>query len=103
MAIRVSRSKINLLRSPGNRRQSQRCLRAQEIERLDGMRPGDAIICTNGVLWVTQAGDPADYLLKKGKKFVASRVGLVLVQAFDGPACRWYVNYRKYLGQRETS
>jgi hypothetical protein len=101
MTIRVSHSKINLLRSPGNRQQSERCLRAQEIERLDGMRPGDAIICTNGVLWVTQAGDPADYLLKKGKKFVANGVGLVLVQAFDGPACRWCVNYESTWGNEK--
>ena len=88
MAVRVSHSIINPLRLKDKRRQSERCLRAQEVERLDGMRAGDTIICTNGVLWVTQESDPADYLLKKGEKFVSNRNGLVLVQAFEDSACR---------------
>src|SRR3990172_2503605 len=93
MTVRVINSRNNLLQSKDKRQQSQRCLSAQEIERLEGMQAGDTIICTTGVLWVTQEGDPADYLLKKGDKFVANRTGMVLVQAFDDSACRWYVDY----------
>jgi hypothetical protein len=63
-------------------------LRAQEIERLDGVRPGDTIVCTKGVLWVTQASDPADYLLQKDGKFVANGDGMMLIQAIDDSVCR---------------
>ncbi len=59
----------------------ERCLDTQDVESLLGMRPGDAILCTCGILWVTQAGDPDDYMLRRGDVFVASRQGVVLVQA----------------------
>ncbi len=91
MTVLVSNSRINALRSRDERPQSERCLGAREVERLAGIRIGDAIICTSGVLWVTQEGDPEDYLLKQGQKFVANRLGLVLVQALDS-ACRRYLN-----------
>ena len=93
MAVRFLNTSAKLLQSQEERQTSQRCLRAQEIKRLEGMRAGDTILCTNGVLWVTQAGDSADYLLKKGDEFVAHREGLILIQAVDDSACRWYVRY----------
>jgi hypothetical protein len=71
------------------------CLSAQEIECLTGIRSGDIILCTYGVLWITQTGDPQDYLLNKGEKFVANRCGLVLIQALVDSACRCYTSYRK--------
>ena len=89
MAVRVLNKSNNLLRSQDRRQKSERCLKAQEIERLDDMQAGDTIVCTNGVLWVTQAGDPGDYLLEKGGKFVANGSGMVLVQALEEAACRW--------------
>ena len=92
MTVRVSNTRINGLRSQDKLPQSVRCLSAQEIERIADICAGDTIICTNGVLWVTQEGDPEDYLLKKGEKFVANHFGLVLVQAFDDPACWRYIN-----------
>ncbi len=91
MTVLVSNSRINALRSPGERPQSERCLGAHEIERLAGIRIGDTILCTNGVLWITQEGDPEDYLLKQGQRFVVNRLGLVLVQALDS-ACWRYLN-----------
>ncbi len=71
---------------------SERCLGVREFERVERIDVGDSILCTNGVLWVTQTGDPEDYLLRKGQKFVAGRRGLVLIQTFDGSACRYYVD-----------
>jgi len=90
MTMEASISRNNTLRSQDRRPQSERCLGDHEVERLGGIHAGDAITCTNGVLWVTQEGDPEDYLLKKGERFVANRFGLVLVQAFEDAACRWY-------------
>lgn len=91
MTVRVLNSKINVLPFRDERPQAERCLSAQEIERLAGIRKGDTIVCTNGVLWVTQEGDPEDYMLKNGEKFVANRQGVVLVQALNLSACRYYL------------
>jgi hypothetical protein len=91
MTVRVFNSKINVLPSRDERPQTERCLSAREIERLAGIRKGNSIVCTNGVLWVTQEGDPEDYMLKKGEKFVANRQGVVLVQAFNESARRFYL------------
>jgi hypothetical protein len=92
MTVHTSNSKINVLWSQDERPQSERCLCAGEIERLEGVRPGDAILCTNGVLWVTQEGDPDDHLLVSGDEFVAHHLGLVLVQALGGSACHFYAD-----------
>jgi len=91
MTVRVLNSNINVLPSRDERPQAERCLSAQQVERLAGIRKGDSIVCTNGVLWVTQEGDPDDYVLKKGQKFVANRHGVVLVQALNESACRFYL------------
>jgi len=91
MTVRVFNSKINVLPTRHERPQVERCLSAQEIERLAGIRKGDSIICTHGLLWITQEGDPEDYMLMKGEKFVANRQGVVLVQAFKESACRYYL------------
>jgi hypothetical protein len=94
MTVRVSNTRINGPWAQERQPQPVRCLSAQEIERLDGMQLGDTIVCTNGVLWVTQEGDLEDYLLRKGEKFAAHRLGLVLIQALTDSACRCYLNFR---------
>ncbi len=62
-------------------------LEPQALQRLPSLRPGDLLTCTRGVLWVTQAGDPADYLLRAGEAFVANR-GAVVVQALAAASYR---------------
>jgi len=57
-------------------------LDSRAVERLPGVQTGDAIFCTGGILWVTQENDPEDYLLQKSSRFVASRQGVVVIQAF---------------------
>jgi hypothetical protein len=64
------------------------CLTPQQTESLPSLRPADSLVCTCGILWVTQAGDPDDYLLQKGDTFVVSRPSLVVVQAFTQAAYR---------------
>jgi hypothetical protein len=91
MTVRAFNSKISVLPFHQQRPQAERCLCAQEVERLSGIRQGDAIVCRHGALWVTQAGDPEDYMLRKGERFVASREGVVLVQAINEAACRFYM------------
>lgn len=47
---------------------------------------GDArnlrISTRSGILWITQTGDPGDYLLKAGDSFLISRKGRVAITAF---------------------
>jgi hypothetical protein len=39
------------------------------------------IICHRGVVWITQARDMVDYVLREGEIFIVTLPGLVLVQA----------------------
>lgn len=86
MNVRVLYNHINPLRSHNHRPQSERCLGDHEIEPLFSVHLGDIILCTHGVLWVTQEGDPQDYMLQKGETYVADRPGLLLIQSFDDSA-----------------
>jgi len=42
---------------------------------------GSLIRCEEGVIWLTQAGDPIDYFLQPQEEFVISRKGTVIVEA----------------------
>jgi hypothetical protein len=39
------------------------------------------IRCLDGILWITQTGDPNDVVLTPGEEFVAKRQALVIVQS----------------------
>ena len=39
------------------------------------------IQCVDGILWITQTGDPNDIVLTPGEEFVARRRALVVVQS----------------------
>jgi hypothetical protein len=39
------------------------------------------IQCLDGILWITQTGDPNDIVLTPGEEFVARRRALVIVQS----------------------
>lgn len=43
--------------------------------------PGSQIVCLQGILWLTQADDPHDYILHPGQRFLATCQGKVVVQA----------------------
>lgn len=60
-------------------------LHAQEVQRV--ISPlGKHLEVAQGVLWVTQEGDPQDYLLHAGERLVFERRGLALVQALTEAA-----------------
>lgn len=67
--------------------ETEHTLSAREIERLSGVSRGDMVICTRGLLWVTQEGDRDDHLLRSGEKFIANRHGVVVVEAMTPGAC----------------
>ena len=39
--------------------------------------------CERGIVWLTQSGDPTDYLLRAGDRFTAQSRGRVVAQAFE--------------------
>ena len=47
---------------------------------------GLVVTCVSGALWITQADDPEDIVLKRGQSFTLDRPGLALVSAPVGPA-----------------
>lgn len=90
MAIRVTQNKSSIPAHGILGKETQlheRCLKAQDVERLAGVSKGDMIVCTAGVLWLTMEGDSEDYLLRSGERFVAKRHGAVVVQALSDKAC----------------
>jgi hypothetical protein len=82
MAVQISNTRINLSRQP-----AERCLSAQQTERIRGVHPGDELLVTRGVIWVTQKGDLEDHLIRKGEKYTVQRKGDVVVQALSDAAC----------------
>ena len=56
--------------------------------RMEGNWRGHVVLCQAGACWITQEGDPQDYLLEAGKELTIDRAGLVVVQASaDGTIC----------------
>ena len=43
--------------------------------------PGGVIRCEEGIIWLTQTGDPVDHFLQSREEFVISRKGTVIVEA----------------------
>ncbi len=59
-------------------------LRAGEVFALSSDARGVTIVCQKGTLWVTQAEDIVDHLLRAGERFVVANKGRVLVQGLNG-------------------
>lgn len=53
------------------------------------VQPGVHIVCTTGVLWVTQSGESRDYILQAGGTWTADRRGTVVVQALSRSHLQW--------------
>jgi hypothetical protein len=51
-----------------------------EILRIDDAL-GNSIVLVQGMVWITQEGDPRDVFLSDGESFVFDRAGIALVQA----------------------
>ncbi len=51
-----------------------------EVFKMKGDVRGVQVACQKGKLWITQADDPEDYVLKAGEQFIVTQPGLVLVQ-----------------------
>jgi len=47
---------------------------------------GLAVVCIDGVVWITQSDDTRDVIISAGEAFVLDKPGLALVAAPVGPA-----------------
>jgi len=63
-------------------------LTTNDLFELSGDARGMQISSSGGNLWVTQQGDPVDYMLRPGEKVKISRKGLVIVQGFPNARVR---------------
>jgi hypothetical protein len=51
-----------------------------ELWRAVGDTRWRAILCLDGMIWITQDGDPRDHLISAGEMFLISQDGEILVQ-----------------------
>ncbi len=56
-------------------------LHCRNYQRINKIKRGSRVFCDTGVLWVTQANDRNDYILRPGDTMVVSKRGKVLVEA----------------------
>ena len=56
-------------------------LHRRDYQRINKVKPGSALFCDTGVLWVTQTGDRKDYILLPGDMMIVTKRGKVLVEA----------------------
>jgi hypothetical protein len=56
------------------------CLAAGQLLSLDDAR-GMRILPSAGTLWITEEGEPRDFVVGPGEAFVVTRAGRTLVQA----------------------
>jgi hypothetical protein len=56
-------------------------LRAGKFWRADGDSRWRAILCLEGIIWITQDGDVQDHVITTGEMFLVSQPGKVIMQA----------------------
>ena len=58
-------------------------LRSRELLNLDNSQNRMAIECTNGMVWVTCAGEGQDHILRAGKRYVPKTKGPIVIEAIS--------------------
>jgi hypothetical protein len=64
------------------------CLSRDELFTMSGDRRGTQLKNVDGVVWVTQSGDPEDHCLQPGETFVISHKGKVVVTGLPSATVR---------------
>lgn len=52
-----------------------------DVTRVRAAASGKEIICEQGILWITRAGDPKDHVLMPGEHLVINQGGRVVIEA----------------------
>lgn len=61
----------------------ERRLRRNERIRFDGDSSRRVISCREGVLWLTQTGNPGDHLIRAGESFSVGHPGVAVISALE--------------------
>lgn len=56
-------------------------LHSRELLNLDNRQNRMSIVCKNGVIWVTCAGEHQDYILRAGRQYVPKTKGTIVIEA----------------------
>ena len=60
-----------------------------EIKALRGDHRWRLILCHRGMLWITQANDPEDHVIKAGEAFLITKKGTVLIKSLRESTLEW--------------
>jgi hypothetical protein len=58
----------------------EKCLPKKSLLQLVGDHSGEMISCLNGVIWITQSGNPEDFLVCAGESFTITQKGVILIE-----------------------
>jgi len=70
-----------VIKNLGTNEKKKLHLNQSELLQFRKFTPGTELSCEKGILWITQSGDPRDYLLTPGNNMVIKRNGSILVEA----------------------
>jgi len=56
-------------------------LHPHSVHRINEVEAGMTVVCEDGVLLLTQAGNPQDYTLRPGQRMVVGGKGNILIEA----------------------
>lgn len=56
-------------------------LHPHNVHRINEVEAGMTVVCEDGILLLTQAGNPQDYTLRPGQKMVVGGKGNILIEA----------------------
>jgi hypothetical protein len=58
----------------------EKCIPKKSLLLLVGDHRGEKVVCLDGVIWITQPGNPDDILLCSGDSFTITQKGLLLIE-----------------------
>ena len=70
----------NMTKKHGDCPSGETWLDGAQVAAYVGKLKGHRIEVTSGAVWVTQSGDPADYILSAGEKLTITHPGMVVIQ-----------------------
>jgi hypothetical protein len=70
----------NMTKNQGDCRTRETWLENTQVAAYVGKLKGHRIEVTSGAVWVTQSGDPEDYILSAGEKLTITHPGMVVIQ-----------------------
>jgi len=68
------------LRGKGRSLVIERCLPKKSLIQLVGDHSGERISCLNGMVWITQSGNPEDIIVCAGESFTITQNGTILIE-----------------------